>query len=141
MRPRSLLSIGFASALLAGTAYAQPATRDHREPPPEPAMRRLPPSNGPTEAPPTPREEHQAAKAGFVWIPGKWDWKGRWDWTAGHWERERAGKQWRAGHWDKNGTSWVWTEGDWTVAGAEPIPPPPPQIGRASCRERVCVPV
>jgi hypothetical protein len=129
MRTRSLLTLGFVSAVLAGTAFAQPATRDHREPPPEASRRRPPPppnGAGPTEAPPTPREEHQAARAGFVWIPGKWDWKGKWDWTAGHWERERAGKQWRAGHWDRNGASWSWTEGEWIAAGAMPPPPPPP---------------
>jgi hypothetical protein len=121
-----LLTLGFVSAVLAGTAFAQPTTRDHREPAPDSRRRPPPPAPtaaGPTEAPPTPREEHQAARAGFVWIPGKWDWKGRWDWTAGHWERERAGKQWRAGHWDKNGASWSWSEGEWIAAGAA-IPPP-----------------
>ena len=124
MRSGSLLSLGFVSAVLAGTAFAQPATRDHRDPAPE-MRRRPPPTNdaGPTEAPPTPREERQAARAGFVWIPGKWDWRGKWDWTAGHWERERAGKQWRTGHWDKNGASWAWTDGVWIDASAAPPPP------------------
>ena len=83
MKARSLLSIGFVSAVLAGTAFAQPETRDHRPP----SERRVPPppgnSVGPTEAPPTPREEHQAARAGFVWIGGKWDWHGRWEWDRG----------------------------------------------------------
>ncbi|MEO8844591.1 MAG: IPT/TIG domain-containing protein [Kofleriaceae bacterium] len=88
-----------------------------RPPPPNPT------TTGPTEAPPTPREEHQAARSGFVWIPGKWDWKGKWEWTAGHWERERANKQWRGGHWDKSGASWSWTEGDWIDGGAA-MPPP-----------------
>lgn len=120
MRSRSLLTLGFASAVLAGTALAQPTTRDHREPTAD-ARRRPPPpastTTGPTEAPPSPREERQAARAGFIWIPGKWDWKDKWEWTAGHWERERAGKQWRTGHWDKNGASWSWTEGVWIDAG------------------------
>jgi len=125
MRSTSLLSFVLASAAFAGLAHAQPDVRDHRPPPPR-EERRLPPpvANGPTEAPPSPREEHQAARAGFVWIPGKWEWKGRWDWTAGHWERERAGKQWHPGHWDRSGTSWVWTEGGW-VDGGTAVPPPP----------------
>ncbi|MFT3698984.1 MAG: IPT/TIG domain-containing protein [Kofleriaceae bacterium] len=117
------------SAVLAGTAFAQPAERDHRGP----AERRVPPppgnAAGPTEAPPSPREEHQAAKAGFVWIGGKWEWKGKWEWTPGHWERERAGKQWRPGHWDKNGSAWIWTEGVWIDAGAAVPPPPVPPNG------------
>jgi hypothetical protein len=60
-----------------------------------------------------------------VWIAGRYDWKGKWEWVAGHWERERAGKQWRAGHWDKNGATWAFTEGAW-VDGAAPPPVPPP---------------
>lgn len=133
MRSTSLLSFVLASAAFVGVAYAQPDVRDHRAPPPAPQRdhdhdhdRRPPPvANGPTEAPPSPREEHQAARAGFVWIVGKWEWKGKWEWTAGHWERERAGKQWHTGHWDHSGTSWVWTEGSW-VDGGTMVPPPPP---------------
>ena len=124
MRSTSLLSFVLASAAFVGLAHAQPDVRDHR---PQREERRVPPpaGNGPTEAPPSPREEHQAARAGFVWIPGKWEWKGKWEWTAGHWERERAGKQWHPGHWDRSGTSWVWSEGGW-VDGGTAVPPPPP---------------
>ena len=77
MRSTSLLSFVLASAAFVGLAHAQPDVRDHR---PQREERRLPPpaGNGPTEAPPSPREEHQAARAGFVWIPGKWEWKGKW---------------------------------------------------------------
>ena len=67
----------------------------------------------------------QAARAGFVWIPGQWDWHGKWEWTAGHWERERANKQWRPGHWDKNGASWGFTVGGW-IDNTAPMPAPPP---------------
>jgi hypothetical protein len=123
----------FASVLLlgAGTLHAQPdvrdhrgGARDHRTPAPPP-----PAATGPTEAPPTPREEKFAARAGFVWIAGRWDWKGKWEWVAGHWERERAGKQWRPGHWDKTGASWTFTDGAWVEGGATPpavMPPVPP---------------
>ncbi|MEO6772218.1 MAG: IPT/TIG domain-containing protein [Kofleriaceae bacterium] len=128
MRSSSLLSFVLASAASAGIAYAQPAVRDHRAPPPPPPAhhddRRPPPmANGPTEAPPAPREERQAARAGFAWIAGRWEWKGKWEWTAGHWERERAGKQWHSGHWDHNGTSWSWSEGSWMDGGGA-VPPP-----------------
>jgi len=113
------------TAALLGAAQAQPDVRDHRDHG-GPAMKRPPPPNaattGPTQAPPSPREEKQAARAGFVWTPGKWDWNGKWDWSAGHWERERAGKQWHQGHWDRSGASWSWTEGAW-MDGSAAMPP------------------
>lgn len=139
MRSTSLLSFVLASAAYLGAASAQPDVRDHRAPPPAPQRdhdhdhdrddRRPPPvANGPTEAPPSPREEHQAARAGFVWIPGKWDWKGKWEWTAGHWERERAGKRWRAAQWQNQSNTWVLVDGDWIDANAPEntgiVPPP-----------------
>jgi hypothetical protein len=45
----------------------------------------------PRDAPPSPREEKIAARAGFVWISGRWDWKaGKWEWLADT-TNERAG--------------------------------------------------
>jgi len=74
-----------------------------------------PPGDMPTEAPPPPRDEkHDAARAGFVWIPGQWDWKaGKYDWTPGHWERERAGKKWREAKWEQHDGKWQRSDGDW----------------------------
>ncbi len=41
------------------------------------------------------------ARAGFVWVSGRWAWaNGKWDWEGGHWERERAGSVWVAGRWE-----------------------------------------
>src|SRR5262249_27575836 len=49
----------------------------------------------PPRAPPPPRDDRPAMRAGFAWIPGKWDWRnGEWAWVDGHWERERAGQRW-----------------------------------------------
>ena len=131
MRSRSLL---FAGLLMLGTTavQAQPGVRDHRQPPPgrhvppPPPPPAAPVMTGPTEAPPTPREEKVAARSGFVWIAGRWDWRGKakWVWVAGHWERERAGKQWRAGHWDKRGNTWAFTAGGWIDGAAMPPPGP-----------------
>jgi len=105
--------------------------------PPPPATTppvKSPPIYAPREAPPAPREERQAARAGFVWIAGRWDWRnGTWDWTDGHWERERAGKRWNAGRWDRQGDRWTYIEGTWVDAGPmppaseRPHAPPPPQ--------------
>lgn len=96
----------------------------------------------PTEAPPPPQaENHEATRAGFVWVAGQWDWQnGKYAWKAGHWERERAGKHWREGRWEQKDGHWHLTPGDWEDGGAPPpvavpppagdaptAPPPPPQ--------------
>jgi hypothetical protein len=124
-----------AVALASATAYAQPAERDHRRPPP-------PPPPGPVErdhrgpgigvvinatvAPPEPQAENPGTKAGFEWVPGKWDWReGKWQWSNGHWERERAGKHWRRGRWEQKSGGWVYLDGEWIDANAVPPPPPP----------------
>ena len=91
---------------------------------------------GPTEPPPQPREEKFAPRPGFVYIPGRWDWKNKkWEWLPGRWEKERAHKKWRPARWELRDKQYALVEGDWvddTIAvGA------PKQIGRASCRQRV----
>ncbi|MGH7635700.1 MAG: hypothetical protein ACRENC_18375, partial [Gemmatimonadaceae bacterium] len=49
----------------------------------------------PSAAPPPVRVETMAARAGFVWIAGRWDWRsGNWAWVDGHYERERANQAW-----------------------------------------------
>jgi hypothetical protein len=137
---RSPLPSILAVVLASGTVYAQPAERDHRRPPPPPPVVERD-HRGPgvglgvvinaTVAPPAPVVENPGTKAGFVWIPGRHDWKnGKWEWMAGHWERERAGKHWRPGRWEARGGGWAWTEGEWAegaaeVAAATPPPPPP----------------
>lgn len=80
---------------------------------------------GPREAPPTPREERQAARAGYVWAAGHWDWRNdKWDWIAGHWERERAGKRWRPARWEQRDGAWARIDGDW-IDDAGPFPTEP----------------
>jgi len=135
-----LVALSVVTGGFAGTTSvsAQPTVRDHRgpntPPPPPPADREHerdhrrppPPGEGPMEAPPAPRAETPTARAGFVWIPGRWDWRGKWEWVAGHEERERAGKKWREGRWDKQGDRWAYVEGTWTDGEA----PPPAADGR-----------
>jgi hypothetical protein len=89
----------------------------------------VPPPAGdvPTEAPPPPRDEPQQPRAGFVWVPGQWDWKaGKYDWTPGHWEREQAGKHWREARWEQQGGRWTQVTGGWEDQGQGPPQPPPP---------------
>lgn len=131
------LAISLASLTLIGTAAAQqPDVRDHRDKKDRPADDRdrdrdrrrppPPPGNEPREAPPAAREERHEARAGFVWIPGRWQWKaGKWDWDNGRWERERAGKKWRDGRWERKGEVWAYVDGEWIAGDATPPGPPP----------------
>lgn len=76
-----------------------------------------PPANPmyPTAAPPPLRtENYGAARAGFIWVTGRWDWRGgKWEWVAGHWERERANSVWIPGRWELQGNYYVWIDGRW----------------------------
>src|SRR5215212_129320 len=127
---RWLLPAGLAAAALLGTvetSSAQPNVRDHRRG--GPPVR----DTGPREAPPAVRvEQHEASRAGFVWVSGHWDCQnGRWDWGSGHWERERAKKRWRDVRWEARGGVWVRIDGDWiddarTVVVVRPTVAPPP---------------
>ena len=80
-------------------------------------------STEPNVAPPPPRAETQASRAGFVWISGRWDWKaGQWAWVDGHWERERANQVWVQGNWELHGNRWAWVDGHWrNVPAAGPV--------------------
>ncbi|MGE5183943.1 MAG: hypothetical protein ACM31C_17855 [Acidobacteriota bacterium] len=44
----------------------------------------------PPGPPPPARQEVVIARAGFVWVQGRWQWQGQWVWIGGHWERARA---------------------------------------------------
>ncbi len=81
--------------------------------------------HGPRLAPPAPQAENHGVKAGFEWIPGRWDWKAeKWAWTRGRWEKEHPGQHWREGRWEARGATWAYVEGEWAAAGA-----PPPPVG------------
>lgn len=81
--------------------------RDHRAP------------RGPMIAPPARRAENPGARAGYVWVTGRWNWKGnKWVWMAGHWERARTGYRWAPGRWQLRGGVYVWVEGSWQAAPA-----------------------
>jgi hypothetical protein len=114
MRARAWLFL----AALTATAYAQPDGRDHRRPPPLPIHDHRADAAEPTEAPPPPKEEAAQPRAGFVWIKGRWDWKGKWEWMPGHWERERAGKKWQEARWENQGGHWKLVEGSWVDGAA-----------------------
>jgi hypothetical protein len=139
------LSLALSLALAPGLAGAQPRdhrddkkaapdqapdTRDHRRP--------APPSrdDGPGEAPPALKQEAApAARPGFVWVAGEWDWKnGKYEWVSGHWEREQTGKQWRPSRWEQKDNRWTRVAGGW-VDGAAPTPAPPGPPGNDRPRQ------
>jgi hypothetical protein len=71
---------------------------------------------GPSVAPPTLREERWEARRGFVWVRGRWEWRGgEWAWVPGHYERERAGYIWREPRWEQRDGVYVNVEGSWVV--------------------------
>src|SRR5688572_9578249 len=68
------------------------------------------------DEPPAAQEERYEARAGYVYVRGRWNWQGnQWVWAPGHWERERVGYMWEEGQWVRRGNSWHWVEGRWVV--------------------------
>ena len=66
-------------------------------------------------APPAPRYEVvPAPRAGYVWQPGYWDWRGdRHYWRKGHWVQERPGYYWHPSRWENSDGRWVMRQGGW----------------------------
>ncbi|MBC7975300.1 MAG: YXWGXW repeat-containing protein, partial [Myxococcales bacterium] len=137
-----LIAISLAGGLLTAgpRASAQPASpaaqapeETHRAPAPpndrdrdRDRRRPAPPDNGPREAPPAPRPEKIGIRAGHVWVPGHWEWRGVWTWVNGHLERERAGKRWSEGRWERTGDLWTFRKGAWVDGGPMPTEPAHP---------------
>jgi hypothetical protein len=66
-------------------------------------------------APPAPRYEVvPAPRAGYIWVPGYWDWRGsRHVWMKGHWEHERHGLYWHPNRWVERDGHYVLERGRW----------------------------
>jgi hypothetical protein len=69
-------------------------------------------------APPPPQREVITVAPGppdlWFWIPGVWEWRGRWVWTVGHWgARPHPGAVWIAPHLGVRGHRHVWIAGTW----------------------------
>lgn len=67
------------------------------------------------KAPPALRAERvPAARRGFEWVPGYWDWKGRrYTWVAGHYEKVRPGYVYARPEWRRDRNGWVLERGGW----------------------------
>jgi hypothetical protein len=70
------------------------------------------------KAPPAPRHEIvPAARRGYDWTPGYWNWNGRRHvWVSGHWERTRPGYAWQPAEWRRDGHGWRLERGGWRHA-------------------------
>jgi len=66
-------------------------------------------------APPEARYERiPAARRGYVWAPGHWNWNGRRHvWTSGHWVQERRGYRYYAPAWAERDGRWYQDRGGW----------------------------
>jgi len=67
-------------------------------------------------APPPPREEviGSPPSAGFVWLPGYWNWVGgRHEWVGGRWAAPRPGRHWVPHRWVRQGDGWRLQTGHW----------------------------
>ena len=66
-------------------------------------------------APPAPRVEVvPGPRAGYVWAPGFWDYRGRAHvWVPGRYMRERRGAHWVPDHWEQRGPRWHMEPGHW----------------------------
>ena len=67
------------------------------------------------KAPPAMRTERiPAARRGFEWVPGYWDWNGRrYTWVAGHYEKVRPGYVYARPEWRRDRDGWVLERGGW----------------------------
>jgi outer membrane lipoprotein SlyB len=51
---------------------------------------------------------------GYVWIPGAWQWRGRWVWVGGYWVAPPSpGAIWVSGYWSPGPHGYIWIGGHW----------------------------
>jgi hypothetical protein len=67
------------------------------------------------QAPPALRAESvPAARRGFEWVPGHWDWSGkRYTWVGGRYEKIRAGYVFKRPEWRRDANGWILERGGW----------------------------
>ena len=95
---KSLL-VAVSLPLFAGcVVYEQPQPADDNPPPPQVEV--VPAAPGPLNV--------------WLWVPGAWEWHGRWVWAGGHWAaRPHAGAVWVGGYWGWHGHRRYWVHGYW----------------------------
>lgn len=73
--------------------------------------------------PPVYHEVVPAPRAGFVWVPGYWDWRhGRYHWRAGHWLRHRPGYYYEPARWYPRHGRYYYRPAGWRDADRDGVP-------------------
>ncbi|MEO6362661.1 MAG: YXWGXW repeat-containing protein [Caldimonas sp.] len=102
-RIASLAILAAASMTLAQQSVAAPLNFDIRVGPPASRYEAVP-----------------AARPGYVWAPGYWDWRGnRHVWTQGHWVQERRGYVYTQPTWVNHGGRYHLYRGAWARGGGD----------------------
>ncbi len=64
--------------------------------------------------PPVRYEPVPVPRAGYVWVPGIWEWRGNHHvWVSGHYLRERRHHHYQPSHWSERGGRWYYSPGRW----------------------------
>lgn len=64
--------------------------------------------------PPVRIETVPAPRAGYVWAPGYWEWRGHEHvWVDGRWIGERKGYHWVPDRWEPHGSRYHYEPGHW----------------------------
>jgi hypothetical protein len=75
-----------------------------------------PPAETVAQAPPPPQTEAVvvAPGPGYVWVPGSWEWRGRWVWVGGYWAFPPSpGGIWVDAYWVRGPYGWHRVPGHW----------------------------
>ena len=77
-----------------------------------------------TVAPPAPRYEVvPAPRAGYVWVPGYWDWRAhRYHWIGGQWIRHRPGYLYEPVRWVHRDGRYYQRRAGWRDADRDGVP-------------------
>lgn len=68
--------------------------------------------------PPAPVEVVPAPRAGFVWVPGVYEWRHHHHvWVGGHWVHARPGFVYQPAAWAQVNGRWAWHAGAWVRTG------------------------
>jgi outer membrane lipoprotein SlyB len=75
-----------------------------------------PPAETVEQAPPPPQTDAVvvAPGPGYIWVPGAWEWRGRWVWAGGYWALPPyPGGVWVEGYWVHGPYGWHRVPGRW----------------------------
>ena len=73
--------------------------------------------------PPVYYEALPGPRAGWVWVPGYWDWRAhRQYWVAGHWVRSRPGYVYHRPRYYERDGHWYYARGGWRDSDGDGVP-------------------